>query len=122
MYDLIIIGGGPAGLTAAVYALRKGLETLLISKDLGGKTNTTLDLPGVDTHYVITGQEIVGKFRREVEYLDFVRVLDGADQIEALERGYAVTTTSGKRFSTKALIVATGAAARRLDGAGGEGF
>ncbi|MBI5568197.1 MAG: FAD-dependent oxidoreductase, partial [Chloroflexi bacterium] len=39
MYDLIIIGGGPAGLTAAIYALRKRLDVLLIAKDLGGKTN-----------------------------------------------------------------------------------
>ena len=45
MYDLIIIGGGPAGLTAAIYAIRKRLNVLLISKDLGGKTNFRLQLP-----------------------------------------------------------------------------
>jgi len=41
MYDLMIIGGGPAGMTAAVYAARKKLETLLISKDIGGQPNLT---------------------------------------------------------------------------------
>ena len=122
MYDLIIIGGGPAGLTAAMYAIRKRLETLLISKDLGGKTNFHLELPEVELHNVISGQEIIGKFQREIEYLDFVRVLDGAEKIEALDRGYSVTTTSGKRFSAKALILATGARGRRLNVPGEKEF
>ena len=60
MYDLIIIGGGPAGLTAAVYAIRKRLNVLLISKDLGGKTNFRLQLPEVEKHLVINGEETVG--------------------------------------------------------------
>ena len=47
MNDLIIIGGGPAGLTAAVYAIRKRLEVLLLYKDLGGKTNYRLALPWI---------------------------------------------------------------------------
>ncbi|HLF28735.1 MAG TPA: NAD(P)/FAD-dependent oxidoreductase [Anaerolineae bacterium] len=122
MYDLIIIGGGPAGLTAAIYAIRKRLETLLISKDLGGKTNFTLELPDVELHNVISGQEIIGKFRREIEYLDFAHVLDGAEKVETLERGYTVTTTSGKRFTAKALIVATGARGRRLNVPGEKEF
>ena len=122
MYDLIIIGGGPAGLTAAMYAIRKRLETLLISKDLGGKTNFHLELPEVELHNVISGQEIIGKFQREIEYLDFVLVLDGAEKIEALDRGYSVTTTSGKRFSAKALILATGARGRRLNVPGEKEF
>ena len=48
MYDLIIIGGGPAGLTAAVYALRKRLNVLLVTRDLGGKTNFRLSLPWIE--------------------------------------------------------------------------
>ena len=48
MYDLIIIGGGPAGLTAAVYAIRKRLNVLLVSNDLGGKTNYNMTLPWMD--------------------------------------------------------------------------
>ena len=122
MYDLIIIGGGPAGLTAAIYAIRKRLETLLISKDLGGKTNFHLELPDVELHNVISGQEIIGKFRREIEYLEFARVLDGVEKVEAVDRSYAVTTTSGKRFSAKALIVATGARGRRLNVPGEKEF
>jgi len=59
MYDLIIIGGGPAGLTAAVYAIRKRLNVLLISKDLGGKTNYRLALPWIEDYQVIKGLEVV---------------------------------------------------------------
>ena len=48
MYDLIVLGGGPAGLTATVYAIRKRLNVLLITRDLGGKTNYRLQLPFVE--------------------------------------------------------------------------
>jgi len=52
---LIIIGGGPAGLTAAIYAIRKRLNVLVLSKDLGGKTNYRLALPWVEDYQVIKG-------------------------------------------------------------------
>jgi alkyl hydroperoxide reductase subunit F len=116
MYDLIIVGGGPAGLTATVYAIRKRLETLLITKDLGGKTNWHLELPDVDMHHVITGEEIIGRFRSQIDYLDFARVMDGVQEIAPIEDGpyYQITTKSGRTFETKAVILATGARARRL--------
>ena len=62
MYDLIVVGGGPAGLTATIYAIRKRLNVLLITKDLGGKTNFRLALPWVEDYQVITGLEIVNKY------------------------------------------------------------
>lgn len=114
MYDLIIVGGGPAGLTATVYAIRKRLETLLITKDLGGKTNWHLELPDVDLHHVITGEEIIGRFRSQIDYLDFARVMDGAQSITPIEGGYEIATKSGRVFQARAVIVATGARARRL--------
>ncbi|MBI2332909.1 MAG: FAD-dependent oxidoreductase [Chloroflexi bacterium] len=58
MYDLIIIGGGPAGLTAAIYAIRKRLNVLVLSKDLGGRTNYRLDLPWIHEYQVVRGLEI----------------------------------------------------------------
>lgn len=114
MYDLIIVGGGPAGLTAMVYAIRKRLETLLITKDLGGKTNWHLELPDVDLHHVITGEEIISRFRSQVDYLDFARVMDGAQTITPIEGGYEVATRGGRSYQARALIIATGARAQRL--------
>ncbi|MGK7874399.1 MAG: NAD(P)/FAD-dependent oxidoreductase [Xenococcaceae cyanobacterium] len=108
MYDLIIIGGGPAGLTAAIYAIRKRLEVLLVSKNLGGKTNYRLQLPDVEHHLIINGEEIVNRFLSEIQYLDFARVTDEVEKVEAIKGGYRVDTSGGQRHETKTLIVATG--------------
>ena len=115
MYDLIILGGGPAGLTAAVYALRKRLKVLLITRDLGGKTNFRLQLPFIEKHLVITGEEVVSRFANEIDYLEFSRVFDKAIKIEKLPKGFQVHTRNGQAYSARALIVATGAWGQRLD-------
>jgi alkyl hydroperoxide reductase subunit F len=108
MYDLIIIGGGPAGLTAAVYAIRKRLNILLISKDLGGKTNYHLSLPWIEDYHVIRGQEVVNKFRTELEYLDFARHIEAVENVEKTDDHFVVTTTGGAMLESKAVIIATG--------------
>ena len=82
MYDLIILGGGPAGLTATIYALRKRLNTLLITRDLGGKTKYRLQLPFVNQYLVISGEEIVNRFISEINYLEFARVMDKAEKVK----------------------------------------
>jgi len=114
MYDLIILGGGPAGLTATVYALRKRLNVLLITRDLGGKTNYHLQLPFVEKHLVITGAEVVSRFANEVEYLEFSRVFDKAEKVEKTKDGFKVLTREGGEYQSKALIVATGALGRLM--------
>jgi thioredoxin reductase len=114
MYDLIIIGGGPAGLTATVYALRKRLNVLLITRDLGGKTNYRLQLPDIEHHLVINGEEVVNRFVNEVEYLEFARVMDKVERVERDLQGYVVHTRGGQAHAARALIVASGANARRL--------
>ena len=68
MYDLIIVGGGPAGLTAVIYALHKRIETFLICEDLGGKVNYHLKLKGFEGHEIVTGADVVEKFKRQLEY------------------------------------------------------
>jgi thioredoxin reductase len=115
MYDLIILGGGPAGLTAMVYALRKRLEVLLITRNLGGKTNYRLQLPDVEHHLVINGEEIVGRFVNEVEYLDFARKMERAESVERAPGGYLVRTREGGEYTARSLILATGANARWLE-------
>lgn len=122
MYDLIIIGGGPAGLTAAVYAIRKRLDALLITRDLGGKTNYRLQLPFVEKHLVITGEEVVSRFANEIEYLEFSRVFDNAEEIEGFEGGFKVTTSGGESYDARALIVATGARGRLMEVPGEKEF
>lgn len=115
MYDLIIVGGGPAGLTATVYALRKRLNVLLITRDLGGKTNYRLQLPFVEHHLVISGEDTVSRFANEVEYLEFARVLARAEKVEQIPGGYRVTIRPGEAHEARALIVATGALGRLMN-------
>jgi thioredoxin reductase len=115
MYDLIILGGGPAGLTATIYALRKRLEVLLITRDLGGKTNYRLQLPFVEKHLVITGEDVVNRFANEIDYVEHSRVFDKAEKVEKIDGGFRVSTREGSTYEGKAVIVTTGALARLLD-------
>jgi thioredoxin reductase len=108
MYDLIVIGGGPAGLTATIYAIRKRLNVLLISEDLGGKTNYHLDLPDVENYQVIRGVEVVDKFKSELEYLDLARLMERVDKVEKMNGGFTVHTQAGSVLEARAVIVACG--------------
>lgn len=114
MYDLIIIGGGPAGLTAAIYAIRKRLNVLLLTKDFGGKTNFRLALPWIQEYQVVRGLEVVNKFRSELEYLDFARHLEDVQKITRQNGGFGVTTKGGAELEAKAIIIATGAKQVRM--------
>ena len=110
MYDLIIVGGGPAGLTAAIYAIRRRLNVLLVSKDLGGKTNYRLEVPGLDSYQVIRGVEVVNKFKSELEYLKFARHMEPVVKVEKVEDGtFVVHTQGGGELMAKAVIIASGA-------------
>lgn len=122
MYDLIVLGGGPAGLTATSYALRKRLNVLLITKDLGGKTNYRLQLPFVEKHLLINGEETVNRFVNEVEYLDFARKFDKAEKVERQNGGYRVHTSAGDAYDAHAVIVATGAIGTLMDVPGEKEF
>jgi NADH-dependent peroxiredoxin subunit F len=120
MYDLIVVGGGPAGLTATIYALRKRLNVLMVSQDLGGKTNYRLALPWIEDvdrtgFNVIRGLEIVNKFRSELEYLDFARRMEPVDKIRCVEDALVISLENGDELFTKAVVVATGARQQRLD-------
>src|SRR4030067_241062 len=114
MYDLIVIGGGPAGLTATVYAIRKRLNVLMVSKDLGGKTQWRLALPWIQEYQVIRGLEIVNKFKSELEYLDFARHMEAVDKVERDGEDFVVTTAGGGELKTHAVIVASGTKQMRM--------
>ena len=122
MYDLIIIGGGPAGLTAAEYAINKRLETVVISQDIGGQTAYGFSAKGYEGHEVIRGGEVVDKFKRQLEYLKFAHLVDRVTQVQPEGKNFAVTTKSGKKYEAKAVIVATGSMPKRMDVPGEKKF
>ena len=109
MYDLIVVGGGPAGLTATIYAIRKRLNVLLVSEDLGGKTNYHMELPDQDVYQVIKGIEVVDKFKSELEYLRFARHMEPVTTVTKGNDHFVVHTKGGGELMAKAVIIATGA-------------
>jgi alkyl hydroperoxide reductase subunit F len=114
MHDLIIVGGGPAGLTAAIYAIRKRLNVFLVSQDLGGKTNYRMKVPDSEGHQVIRGLEIVEKFWRELDYLEFARHLEPVTNIWQAGEAFVVQTSDGDELPAKSVIFATGSRVRTL--------
>ncbi len=115
MHETIIIGGGPAGLAAAAYAVRKRMDALFISKGLGGRTQRRLLLPWVEDYQVMVGAETIGRFQTQLDYLDFMRVRASVSLIEPLDGGFRVTVADGKQYDTQTLIIATGAVGERLN-------
>jgi alkyl hydroperoxide reductase subunit F len=122
MYDLIIVGGGPAGLTAAVYAIRKRLNFLAVSQDWGGKTNYDLSLPNVEPHQVVRGVEVVDKFRRELEHLEFAHHVAAVATIDKKDNLFTVKTSGNAELIAKSVILATGSQVKRLNVAGEQVF
>ena len=115
MYDLIIIGGGPAGITAAATALNQRLETLIIAERWGGQTTYAMQLEGAEGWETITGEKLLDAFRRQLDYLDFVRRFDVVTRVTHRERHLVVSTTQGDCFEGRTLIMATGAKPQHLN-------
>jgi thioredoxin reductase len=115
MYDLIIIGGGPAGITAASIALNQRLEMLIIAERWGGQTTYAMQLEEMEAREVITGEKLLDAFRRQLDYLDFARHFDVVTKVMPEEKHFVVHTKRGDCFEGRTLIIATGARPRRLN-------
>jgi alkyl hydroperoxide reductase subunit F len=120
MYDLIVIGGGPAGITAAVTAINRRLETLIVAERWGGQTAYFMDLEDADIHHVITGEELLSRFRGQLDYLDFCRHYDRVVQASPVQDHFLVVTVDNDQFEARSLIIATGAKPERLNVPGEE--
>ena len=115
MYDVIVIGGGPAGITAAVTAINQRLEMLIIAERWGGQTTYAMQLEEMEGREIITGETLLDAFRRQLDYLDFVRRFDTVTKVMPQEQTLVVDTAQGNRFKGRALIMATGAKPQRLN-------
>ena len=122
MYDLVVVGGGPAGLTATIYALQKQLNVLLISKDLGGQTNYHLELPIPKDQPVVRGIEIVNRLRSELERLSFPHRLEAVERVSRHAEGFAIKTPAGEVIQARAVVIATGVQHQRLNVPGEEEY
>jgi alkyl hydroperoxide reductase subunit F len=121
MYDLMIIGGGPAGMTAAVYAARKKLNALLLSKDVGGQVNWTLGIENYMGYQLIEGPELIKKFEEQVKQFPIdMKVGEGVSSLSRISDGFEVKTDGGETYEAKAAIVVTGKRPRPLNVPGEE--
>jgi alkyl hydroperoxide reductase subunit F len=116
MRDLVIIGAGPAGITAAVYAARKRLDFLVVSSDIGGQTAWSADVENYTGYQFITGLELVAKFEEHLKQFH-VEVKEGESvtRVEKTARGSFLAHTAKASYEARAVIVASGRRPRWLD-------
>lgn len=121
MYELIIVGGGPAGMTATVYAARKRIKALLLSKDLGGQPNLTAGVENYMGYQYVEGPELMQKFEEQVKQFPVdIKIGQAAVKISRVDNGFEVKTDKGEAFLARAVIVATGKRSRPLNVPGEE--
>jgi NADH-dependent peroxiredoxin subunit F len=116
MYELIIIGGGPAGMTAAVYAARKQLNILLITSDIGGQVMWTNGVENYMGYQFIEGDELVAKFEAQVGQFPLDRKISvNVTQVRKIDGGFEVNMEKGDKYQGQAVILASGKRPRRLN-------
>jgi alkyl hydroperoxide reductase subunit F len=114
IYDLIIIGAGPAGITASVYAARKKLNTLVISKDVGGQAALSGDIENYTGYQFITGPELVLKFQEHMnKYNITLKENEEVIEVNRLNEGILVRTDENT-YEAKTVIIASGKKSREL--------
>jgi len=124
IYDLIIIGGGPGGITAGIYAGRQRMKTLLVTKEFGGqmaeKATEVCNYPGFER---ISGAELIDKFVEHLKKQESVEVkFSEVGKIEKQGNIFTVTTTENEKIQSKTVIIATGADPRPLEAVGEKEF
>lgn len=115
LYDVLIIGGGPAAMTAAVYCMRKGVKTGFVTKEMGGQVGETSGIENYLGYKYIEGHELVNKFSDQVKQFEIAlkegvavtKIIDGDKKTIILE--------SGEKYWAKAIIIATGNRWKKLN-------
>ena len=123
MYDIIIIGGGSAGLTAAVYACRKKLKTLIVSIDIGGQTNLTSHIENYPGTGPMNGIELMQKFREDAVKFGVEIVMGKVMKVDKVaERHFKIELANNESYESKSIILAYGKVPRSLGIIGEEKF
>jgi alkyl hydroperoxide reductase subunit F len=118
MYELTIIGGGPAGVSAGVYASRKQLKTAFITKEWGGQSTVSPDIQNWIGTPSLSGTKLADDLKKHLETYagEYVDIKAGSlvAKISKQENGYKVSLDNGEEFETMAILVASGSQRRQL--------
>ena len=119
MYDLIILGGGPAGTAACVYAARKQLKTAIITSEFGGQSTVSEKIYNWIGTPEISGMKLAEDLKKHILYYKgpFLDIIEGEKVVDVKKENNKVIikTESGKTYETLALIIATGSGRRKLE-------
>ena len=123
LYDCIIIGSGPAGLTAAIYAARACLSVLVLEKEFvsGGQVVNTYEVDNYPGYRGISGFDLGMKFREHAEKLDVEFVMEAVERVD-LEKEEKIIYTDQSEYHGRTVILAMGASHRKLEVRGEEDF
>lgn len=116
MYDLIIVGGGPAGVSAGIYAARKKINALLIAESFGGQSVVSMDIQNWIGTPSISGYDLAKALETHLKSMEGIELLEG-ERVEKIEKqagGFKISTKSGKTFETRFILLAAGSRRRRL--------
>ena len=116
IYDVAVLGSGPAGMTSAIYSVRKNLKTIMIAYDRGGQVGTTYEIGNYPGLEMITGPDLVDMFSKHVQDYDIETLLgEKITNIRIDAKCKKIFTESGQVVCAKTVIVATGAFKRTLN-------
>lgn len=121
-YDIIIIGAGPAGLTAGIYAGRQGTKTLILDKGVAGGTG--LEVPSMENYpgyEMIAGMSLIAKTKKQTEKNAELKEMEGAESIKKTNNGFIIETSESSYFG-KSVIIASGTKHRLLKVPGEEKY
>ncbi|MDP2942032.1 MAG: FAD-dependent oxidoreductase [Candidatus Omnitrophota bacterium] len=123
MYDLIIIGAGPAGITASVYAARKKMSLLVISKDIGGQAAWSGDIENYTGYQFISGPDLAAKFEEHMRKYEIdLKENEAVTELTKSGEAILVRTNKGGAYEAKTVIVASGKRSRELNVPGEKEF
>ena len=114
IYDLIIIGSGPTGITSSIYAARKKLNFMVISKDVGGQVIISSTVDNYISYQEISGSELVKKFDEHLKQFKFDFKMNEVKKIEKTKGNFLIKIDT-QDFQSKTLIIATGAKSKMLN-------
>ncbi|MBW2994682.1 FAD-dependent oxidoreductase, partial [Candidatus Woesearchaeota archaeon] len=115
VYDTIIIGAGPAGLSAAIYAARQKINFIVLTGDIGGQTLWSTEVENYLGFHLMTGEQLVEKFEEHMkDYKIDVRKQEPAETVTKKAKTFEIKTAKGK-YETKTIIIASGKKPRKLN-------